>query len=145
MTIIPQQTVREVQVVERDTFITMPADSAMMTALLECDSNYRVVIRELNAIQGTQINCQTHTTAQQNAKQPFVLNIIAKQQDTTLRFTLRDTNTHEQQTNIVRERYIPRYYQVIHCAFWIMLAARLLSIVIQTLLKTPVKHLLNTR
>lgn len=140
MTTIPQQTVREVRVVERDTIIRLPADSATMTALLECDSNYRVVLSELHAVQGTRIHCQTHLSAQQDAQQPFVLNIIASQQDTTRRFTLRDTTTHEQQTDIVRERYVPTYYRVIHCAFWIMLAARLLSIVIQTLLK----RLLNT-
>lgn len=135
MTTIPQQTVREVRVVERDTIIRLPADSATMTALLECDSNYRVVLSELHAVQGTRIHCQTHLSAQQDAQQPFVLNIIASQQDTTRRLTLRDTTIGVQQTNILRERYIPTYYRVIHCAFWILLALQMLWIALKIVLK----------
>ena len=50
--------IREVRIVERDTFIITKADSATATALLHCDSAYNVVVDALTIAEGKNIGLE---------------------------------------------------------------------------------------
>ena len=101
-------TERIVEVHHHDTTIVTEADSASVMALLECDSAYNVVLRELTIEQGKRIvpSVTTNNTAKGlqidfNCKEDSLMNIIAWQDSIISNITTKTIVRVEKQKDFV--------------------------------------------
>lgn len=137
MTLIPQQTVREVQVRERDTVVGFVPDSAMVRALVECDSNYNAVLRRLETRQGERIHVEVkqHTAplSPTTRSRALTLDVQCREDSLLQEIHLRDSiiNTFHTQTAVIET--VPRYYRVTNALFWITLLLIACLIILKTI------------
>lgn len=137
MTLIPQQTRREVLVRERDTVIRTEPDSAMLRAIIECDSNYNAVLRRLETRQGEriQVEAKQHTAplSPTTRTHPLTLEVHCREDSLLQEIHLRDSiiNTFHTQTAVIET--VPRYYRVTNALFWITLLLIACRIILKTI------------
>lgn len=94
----------------RDTTYMVAPDSAALRLLVECDSNFQAVVRELEVANGERINASAKYTNKGGALLVDVecgedsLRVLVEQ----LRETIRTTSAHKD-VQVVKEKYIPPF------------------------------------
>ena len=94
----------------RDTAYMVAPDSAALRLLVECDSNFQAVVRELEVANGERINASAKTERMGNAAAITIdckedsLRVLVEQ----LRETIRTMSAH-QEVQVVKEKYIPPF------------------------------------
>lgn len=94
----------------RDTAYMVAPDTAALRLLVECDSNFQAVVRELEVANGERINASAKTESNGGALLVDVecgedsLRVLVEQ----LRETIRTTSAH-QEVQVVKEKYIPPF------------------------------------
>lgn len=112
----------------RDTAYMLAPDSAALRLLVECDSNFQAVVRELEVANGERINASAKTERMGNASAITIdckedsLRVLVEQ----FRETIRTMSAH-QEVHVVKEKYIPPFAKFAMCWFGIT-AAVLLAI-----------------
>lgn len=103
-----RQEIVTVEVINRDTVIMTERDSAMMRALLECDSAGNVIMRQLEIAQG-KINAKVdgvrlippkHTGGSWTLEAKFIADSL--RQEIALRDKIIKSKTHESTTEIIK-------------------------------------------
>ena len=93
-----------------DTAYMVAPDSAALRLLVECDSNFQAVVRELEVANGERINASAKTERMGNAAAITIdckedsLRVLVEQ----LRETIRTMSAH-QEVQVVKEKYIPPF------------------------------------
>lgn len=94
----------------RDTTYMVSPDSAALRLLVECDSNFQAVVRELEVANGERINASANTERTGNAAAITIdckedsLRVLVER----LRETIRTTSEHNE-VQVVKEKYIPPF------------------------------------
>lgn len=111
-----------------DTAYMVAPDSAALRLLVECDSNFQAVVRELEVANGERINASAKTTNNGGALQVDVeckedsLRVLVEQ----LRETIRTMSAH-QEVRVVKEKYIPTFAKF--TMWWFGITAAVLLII----------------
>lgn len=93
-----------------DTAYIVEPDTAALRLLVECDSNFQAVVRELEVANGERINASAKATNNGGALLVDVeckedsLRVLVEQ----LRETIRTTSAHKE-VQVVKEKYIPQF------------------------------------
>ena len=112
----------------RDTAYMVAPDSAALRLLVECDSNFQAVVRELEVANGERINASAKTERMGNAAAITIdckedsLRVLVEQ----LRETIRTMSAH-QEVRVVKEKYIPPFAKF--TMWWFSITAVLLLII----------------
>ena len=123
----------------RDTVITEKPDSAIMRALLYCDSAYNVILDEFITMQGDRIKTKLEMERLRNGG--LLLNMGCKEDSLRHEIQLRDSTITElqKQTVVVREKYVPNYYKNTSIGFWVLLGTIIVYIVVRILIRVYLK------
>lgn len=113
------ETEKIIEVRTHDTTIVTAADSASVHALLRCDSAYNVVVWELTTLQGERIEASFGT---QKQGKDLLLSLDCKEDSLRNEIQLRDSiiKTMQNNTTVIREKYVPQYYKNVSAGFWIL-------------------------
>lgn len=112
----------------RDTAYMVAPDTAALRLLVECDSNFQAVVRELEVANGERINASAKTESSGGA---LLVDVECKEDSMRvlveqLRETIRTASAHKE-VQVVKEKYIPPFAKFTIWWFGIT-AALLLSI-----------------
>lgn len=118
---------RIVTEVVRDTTIITQADSAAIHALFECDSTNKVVLCQLETLQGERIQ---PTVVIKHTDAGTEVQFDCKEDSLRYEIALRDKIIEERttQTEQVAVKYVPDYYKRVSTGFWILLAILVLIV-----------------
>lgn len=111
-----------------DTMFVLKEDSAMLNALLHCDSNYNVILDELRTANGERIRLSAlverlQQTSRDNTPQ-FALDVECKEDSLQKRIEWleQQIRTMEKETIVQPQPYVPDYYRNCTRGFWFLLA-----------------------
>lgn len=112
----------EREVYRYDTTYCIAPDSAAMRMLVECDSMNAVVLRSLEYSEGERIRIGAEL--RQTERGGYTVNIVSREDSLRMEVErLQEIiNTRESSTEvqIVRERYVPRFYVVTAVMFYLL-------------------------
>lgn len=112
----------------RDTAYMVAPDTAALRLLVECDSNFQAVVRELEVANGERINASAKASSTGGALLVDVeckedsLRVLVEQ----LRETIRTTSAHNE-VRVVKEKYIPPFAKF--TMWWFCITAAILLII----------------
>lgn len=111
-----------------DTMFILQADSAMLNALMHCDSNYNVILDELRTANGERIRLSAlverlQQMSQDNTPQ-FAFNVDCKEDSLQKRIEWleQQIRTIEKDVTVQPQPYVPDYNKNCTRGFWILLA-----------------------
>lgn len=120
-----------------DTTFVLKEDSAMLAAMLHCDSNYNVILDELRTANGERIRLSAlverlQQMSRDNTPQ-FAFNVDCKEDSLQKRIEWleQQIRTMEKDVTVQPQRYIPDFYKGSTIALWILIAAIVVYIVIR--------------
>lgn len=113
----------------RDTTYMVAPDSAALRLLVECDSNFQAVVRELEVANGERINASAKYTNKGGA---LLVDVECKEDSLCvlveqLRETIRTTSAHNE-VQVVKEKYIPPFAKF--TMWWFVITAAILLAVV---------------
>lgn len=117
---------KETIIHHRDTAIVTEADSASVLALLECDSNYNVVVDKLSTIMGQRINVSVLTGKSDEDSKTTAL-VVNCHEDSLLNvIDILEKEVREKQTEtIIKTEYKKGFFYYSGVALWTILGLAL--------------------
>lgn len=117
-----------------DTTFVLKEDSAMLAAMLHCDSNYNVILDELRTANGERIRLSAlverlQQMSRDNTPQ-FAFNVDCKEDSLQKRIEWleQQIRTMEKDVTIQPQPYIPTYNKNCTRGFWVLLAILILLV-----------------
>ena len=131
--------IRIVEVRQRDTTIITKADSASIHALLRCDSTNNVIMDELFILQGEHLQANTHTQVIPGGG--LLIDFDCKEDSLKHIIHLQDSIIREKSNNtIIRTKeVIPKFYKGCTIALWVLVALLELGLAIAIIIKVYFK------
>lgn len=126
-------TQRVIETIQRDTIVKVEPDKAALQALLECDSNYNVVIKALEVEQGKRVVVTPEIIRDTLTN---VVTLKADCQTDTIYIPITKVVTKE----TIIQKEIPKYYKTINTIFWIVIAVVVLYIAAKILIRIYLKR-----
>ena len=131
--------IRIVEVRQRDTTIITKADSASIHALLRCDSTNHVIMDELYILQGEHMQANAHTSLVPGGG--LQISFDCKEDSLEYIIHLQDSIIREKSNNTIiqTKEVIPKFYKGCTIALWVLVALLELAIAVAV----SVKYLKN--
>lgn len=128
-----QEVVKETYIERFDTIVEFQPDTSSMIALLECDSNYQVILKELEVANGERSHLEPQITKSGTTTKLKVESVSESKKEVLEGIS--ESKVEKEYITEYIDKPIPKFYVNCTIGFFIILSIILLYIIIKILLK----------